>query len=278
VHSESLKVTGGPFMDRVLLENTAGEVRLLHEGESRYVETTAPASATMLCRLFDLQTNRRANLFKRFLGSWGYYNLDPAELRANEAAPMQRVLEPAGSNLSSVLFTLHNEEPREQRRLVEAVKLVEPRLDLISFQSPDPDHVYMFFEDSQRHRFGVHNVSDGTLRYLAICVLLLASRPRDGADLPAPPLVMIEEPENGVYVGHFKPLFERIDPSGAGGQFIFTSHNPYFIDLFDGGLERLHVVRMGAGHSTLVRPDPGRIQQLLGKFSLGELHFRGLLE
>lgn len=278
VHSESLRVTGGPYVDQVLLENTGGDVRLLHEGTNDYVVTTAPPSATMLYRLFDLQTNRRANLFKRFLGSWGYYSLDPAKLRANEAAPMERILEPTGSNLSSVLFTLNNEEPRDKQKLEEAVKLVEPRLDLISFQSPDPDHVYMFFQDSQRHRFGVHNVSDGTLRYLAMCFLLLASGPRDGADLPAPPLVMIEEPENGVYVGHLKPLFQRIDPSGAGGQFIFTSHNPYFIDLFDGGLDGLHVVKMGAGHSTLVRPDPARIQELLGKFSLGELHFRGLLE
>jgi len=38
---------------------------------------------------------------------------------------------------------------------------------------------------------------------------------------------MIEEPENGVFVGHLKPLFEKIDPSGGHGQLLFTSHNPY---------------------------------------------------
>jgi predicted ATPase len=280
VRSELLKVTGETGGDRVLLDNSAGTVKLFHErspGPDPYVSTTSPLNATMLFRLFDLQTNRRANLLKRYLGSWGYYNLEPAELRSNVARPMDRVLEASGSNLCSVLYTLHNERPRDERKLVEAAKLVEPRLDLISFQSPDPEHVYMFFEDKEGHRFGVQNVSDGTLRFLGMCFLVLANR-QESSGLPAPPVVMIEEPENGIFVGHLKSLFERIDPSGADGQFIFTSHNPYFIDLFDGTLDGLHVVKWETSYSRVFRPDPSRIAGRLGEFSLGEMHFRGLLE
>ena len=81
-----------------------------------------------------------------------------------------------------------------------------------------------------------------------------------------------------VFVGHLKPLFEKIDPSGEQGQFMFTSHNPYFIDLFDGTLEGLHTVKRDGSHSTVTRPAPGKIKDLLGSFSLGEMHFRGLLE
>jgi predicted ATPase len=277
VWTETLRVTGGPFIDKILLQNTAGDVELLHEGTGSIVHTTAPTAATMLCRLYDLQTNRRSNLFKRYLCSWGYYSLDPIELRSNVATAMDRVLEPTGANLCSVLYTLHSERPRDERKLVEAARLVEPRLDLVSFQAPDPEHVYMFFEDKHSHRFGVQNISDGSLRYLALCFLILANR-QESTLLPGPPLVMIEEPENGIYVGHLKPLFEKIDFSGTQGQFVFTSHSPYFIDLFDGTLEGLQVVRMGPRHSTVQRPDRAKMQELLGKFSLGEMHFRGLLE
>jgi len=280
VLSESLRVMGGALGDRMLLENSGGKVKLLHEQSDRadpYVQTTAPTETTMLFRLYDLETNRTANAFKRYLSSWGYYNFDPGELRSNVATPMDRVLEPSGSNLCSVLFTLHNERPRDERKLVEAAKLVEPRLDLISFQSPDPEHVYMFFEDRENHKFGVQNLSDGTLRFLAMCFLIVANRPTaDGP--PAPPVIMIEEPENGIFVAHLKPLFEKIDPSGAGGQFVFTSHNPYFIDLFDGALEGLHVVKSEPTRTKVLRPDPAKIRERLGKFSLGEMHFRGLLE
>jgi hypothetical protein len=73
-------------------------------------------------------------------------------------------------------------------------------------------------------------------------------------------------------------LFERIDPSGRQGQFIFTSHNPYFIDLFDASVEGLFVVKAGDTHSIVSKPNPTSIQDRLGKFSLGEMHFRGLLE
>jgi len=198
-------------------------------------------------------------------------------MRSNVATLMDRVLDSAGSNLCSVLYTLHNERPRDERKLVEAAKLMEPRLDLISFQAPDPEHVYMFFEDKEGHRFGVQNVSDGTLRFLGLCFLIISNR-RDEASGDPPPLLIIEEPENGIFVGHLKPLFEKLDPSGNQGQFVFTSHNPYFIDLFDGALDGLHVIKSLGNYSAVTKPDPARIQERLGKFSLGEMHFRGLLE
>lgn len=190
---------------------------------------------------------------------------------------MDHILESAGGNLSSVLFTLHNARPRIEKKLIEAVKLLEPRLDFLSFQAPDPEHVYMFFEDSRGNKFGVDNVSDGTLRYLAMCYLVLAGR-EEFADGGGPPVTIIEEPENGIFVGHLKHLFEKIEPSGRQGQFIFTSHSPYFIDLFDAAVEGLFLIKGGETHSTLIKPDPARLQERLGKFSLGEMHFRGLLE
>jgi hypothetical protein len=282
--SERLKLTGGRFRDTVLLENLEGRVKLLHEkrflGEClsgpEFVETTAPTESTMLFRLYDLETNPRANLFKRYLNSWGYYSLDAGQMRSNVATPMDRGMDAFGSNLCSVLYTLHNERPRDERKLVEAAKLIEPRLDLISFQSPDRDHVYMFFEDKDGHRFGVQNVSDGTLRFLAICFLIISNR-TDGASETPSPLILIEEPENGIFVEHLKPLIEKIDPSGRQGQFLFTSHNPYFIDLFDGTLDGLHMVRSLGSYSSVSKPDRAQLTERLGKFSLGELHFRGLL-
>ncbi len=295
VEYESLRVTGGAFNDTTILENKAGSVRLLHEkrfvqsfgqlvtpssaplldADFAYVETNAPTDTTMLFRLFDLETNRRANLFKRYLNSWTYYSFDPMRLRLSSATPMERTLNPDGSNLSSVLYTLHNERPRDERKLVEAMRLVEPRLDLISFQSPDPEHVYMFFEDKDGHRFGVQSISDGTLRFMAISYLIIANR---GSHEPTTPVIMLEEPENGIFVGHLKPLFQRILPSGEEGQFIFTSHNPYFIDLFDAVPNGLHVVQSTTKGSEVVQPDVNRIQKYLDTFSLGEMHFRGLLQ
>ena len=287
VQREVLRVTGGAFNETVLLENDAGQVKLLHERvflgeqprEDEYVKTTAPPDHTMLFRLYDLETNQYANLFKRYIGSWQYFNLDTMSLRNNTAQPLEVVLLPDGRNLASVLYNLKSSEERLYRKVVDAAKTVEPKLDLINFQSPDPDHVYMFFEDEKGKRFSATNISDGTLRYLALCTLVILNR-RIGKAEGGSPFVIIEEPENGIFVGHLKPLFERIEPSGKEGQYLFTSHSPYFIDLFDACLDGVWVARNPKPHThtTIERPPKVKLEKCLAEYSLGEMHFRGLLK
>jgi predicted ATPase len=284
--SETLRLTGGKFSNTVLVENKGGHVRLLHEraflGEQSthpdgYVATTAPLDHTMLYRLFDLQTNQRSNLFKDYLASWQYFNLDALRLRCNAAQPLDFGLDSDGGNLASVLFTLKGADERLYRAVVEAARTIEPKLDVINFQAPDPEHVYMFFEDEKGKRFSASNISDGTLRFLTLCTIIVLNRRQASSDT-GPPVVMIEEPENGIFVGYLKALFEKIDPSGKDGQYILTSHAPYFIDLFDSCLEGVWVARSQQTHTTLERPPRDRITAQLGQYSLGELHFRGLLE
>ncbi|MCH7704180.1 MAG: hypothetical protein IIB61_03630, partial [Planctomycetes bacterium] len=78
--------------------------------------------------------------------------------------------------------------------------------------------------------------------------------------------------------GHLKPLFERIEPSGKDGQYLFTSHAPYFIDLFDACLDGVWVARSHRTHTTIERPPKSKMKKCLGEYSLGEMHFRGLLK
>lgn len=285
VHKEVLRLTGGKFDDTVLIENHDGQVRLLHEREflgeqgeqDNYRATTAPADHTMLFRLYDLETNQRSNLFKRYLSGWQYYNFDARSLRDSTAQPMDFDLDPGGANLSSVLFNLKISEERAHRKVVEAERIIEPKLDLINFKNPDPEHAYLFFEDQKGKKFSASNISDGSLRYLALCTVIILNRQAERKDAGVP-LVMIEEPENGIFVGYLKPLFERLEPSGMDGQYVFTSHAPYFIDLFDACLDGVWLARSQGTHTTIERPPKGKIEERLGQYSLGEMHFRGLLQ
>ena len=119
-------------------------------------------------------------------------------------------------------------------------------------------------------------MSDGTLRFLAIAYVILTSAQIAETEGFAP-LTIIEEPENGLFVGHLKPLLQRIETDGKLGQFIFTTHNPYFVDLFDKCLEGVHVIKAGTPSSVLTRPDPAKLKQLLDDMTLGELHFHDML-
>lgn len=122
----------------------------------------------------------------------------------------------------------------------------------------------------------MQSISDGTLRYLALAYLIYAmgeTKPPQSFS----PLVIIEQPEDGLYVGQIKPLFEKIDLTGVNGQFVFTSHNPYFIDLFEKNLQGVFLLKPGEPSSVLVSPDTAKVNKLLEHMPLGELYFREML-
>ena len=122
----------------------------------------------------------------------------------------------------------------------------------------------------------MQHLFDGTLLYLALCCIIVGLEESPEFFRP-PPLVTVEEPENGLQASELKPLLGRIDPSGDAGQFVFTSHSPYFIDLFDKHLDGIHLLKPGLSASEIARPDPAKIQPLLDDMPLGELHFNELL-
>lgn len=288
VDREILSVTGGKlncgrsctsFDKTVLLENISGQIRLLHEkdfmdGKENYVETNAPVDTTMLQRLYDPNSNPRANHFKSYLGNWMYYDLSPTAMRESAHKPNEIVLNIDGSNLASVLYWLKTSNERDYRKLLQVLKVIEPKLDLINFPVFSKDLVSMVFEDSDGHSLPAWNASNGTLRFLALTYVLLIQSQRV---IDSRPLLMIEEPENGIYVGFLKTLLEMVDQF-HGPQVIFTSHAPYFIDLFDEYLDGVFVLNCSKQHTSITQPDSTKVKKwLLKAFPLGEQHFREML-
>lgn len=281
VVAERLQVSGGTFGSEgaTLLENEAGEIRLLNEecylkqssSDACYQDTTAKKDTTMLSRLHDWRVNRRAIAFRDYLAGWQYYDLAPHRLRDDQYDSQAFALNPDGSNLASALFRLKSSNERRYRRLIELVQKVERRLDALNFHTVGK-RIQMELTDTRDNRFRPASLSDGTLRFMALCYIIL-----NNARQSQPPLTIIEEPENGLYVRYLKPLFELIDPTGAGGQYIFTSHSPYFIDLFDAYPENITLMQDRGTHSALLKPDLDKVRKYLEEMPLGELHFREML-
>ena len=286
---EVLSVTGGVFAERtILLENDSGRIRLLDESnlvsasdsdsESRgfpghYRETTAPTDATMLQRLYEEESNARANCFKNYLGGWSYYDLSPSSMRGTAYKPGTAILDPDGNNLASVLFMLKTSRERDYRRLLEVMRQIEPRLDLINFSVSAERSVFMLLEDSSGHALPAINASNGTLRFLAMAYVLLSQSSKE----PRSPLYIIEEPENGIYVGLLKTLLDMVDQSPGHQQLVFTSHAPYFIDIFDAHLRGLFVLNHRQGHTSITQPDIDVVKKRIESFPLGEQHFREMM-
>jgi predicted ATPase len=281
VATEQLQVSGGGFGSGsvTLLKNKAGQAQVLNEVnylqnqslESGYEDTTLELGVTMLSLLHDRQANARAMAFRDYLAGWQYYDLNTHRLRDDRFDPQAITLNSEGANLVSVLFMLKSNDERTYRRLLELAQTVEKRLDALNF-APVGEHIKMELTDAQGHRFDVTSASGGTLRFMALAYVIL-----NNARQSNPPLTIIEEPENGLYVRYLKPLFELIQPMGTGGQYIFTSHSPYFIDLFEDYLENITLMEDQGTHSALLKPYPTKVRQYLEEMPLGELHFREML-
>lgn len=286
VSREMLKATGAGFAQTPLLENTDGEARLTSEewsGKSgshpkgsvlgHFTERLSTGT-TALCQLHPA-TAGLAALFRIHLLNWSYYAFSPYSLRSPTVVRESPVLFSDGKNLTRTYFSLHNEKPRLEKKLIEIIRTLEPRLDLFTYTSPDPDAVYLFMEDQKGNRFSAQSISDGTLRFMAMAYLVLSGE--DSKRDSVPGLTIIEEPENGLYVGHLKPLFERLAAPDRKDQFVFTTHSPYFIDLFDSCLEGVHLIKPGVPSSEIRKLDTEKTKKLLEEMSLGEMHFREML-
>jgi predicted ATPase len=277
VESESLRVSGVSLDEvEILLNTRSGGYRLLNEtshlrGAPDYVEGTIPRDATMLSRLYDSTAHPRAECFKRYLSRWQYYAITPLGWGTGYH-PHHFVLSADGSNLASVIYDLKTTNEREYRNLLRYLKRIEPAAELINFSPPQQNYIFMYFEDRMGNRLVSENASPGTLRFLAMAYVLFCQ-----PALSVSPLIIIEEPENGLYVGLFRDFVETLHEMSNGPQVIFTSHSPYFIDLFDAHPESVFVMKRGEKHSSLTQPDVATVKARLEKFSLGEQHFREML-
>lgn len=263
VESERLKVDSLDFKE-VLLDNDGqnawvqDEERLLDGASNSVFKTLAPRDATMLSSLYESGANRRTIVFRNFLRGWCYFSLSPLAMRNiwHQETPVVGSLNASGDNLANLIFQLKNFDEMRYRRLIEHAQQLEPNLDAINFV-PVPDQgavPSVALRGNPKASWA--GLSDGTLRALAIAFIVeTAAESLDANKLP-PRLCVIEEPENGLFPGRLRALFELFEEYAPTGQFLFTSHSPYFINLFDASRDAVSILRAKEGRTEIHTPPP----------------------
>ena len=124
--------------------------------------------------------------------------------------------------------------------------------------------IYLFLQgQSDDKRLPSWLLSSGTLRILALLAIF---------NSPAmPPVVFIEEIENGLDPRTLNLLVEEIRGVLPDQQVIVTTHSPYFLDLV--ALQHIVVAERKEGKTTYYRPDDDeRLNAWKEKFSAGNLY------
>jgi len=112
-------------------------------------------------------------------------------------------------------------------------------------------------------------LSDGTLRWLSLLVILLHPEP--------PPLVCIEEPELGLHPDMMQPLAKLLLSAAGKMQLVVTTHSTDLIDALSENAGAVLICEKKNGSSEIKRLQAAELSDWLKRYKLGQLWRTGEL-
>ena len=213
-----------------------------------------------------------------FLSRMEVYSLNPEVIREPQAPDAGDVLLRDGANVASALSRLQLRDHVSMGRAVEYLRAIVP--DIVGVErkvigSRETIEFTQIVEGSKHPwRFDAANMSDGTLRALAVLVALF-----QGLSEQHVSLIGIEEPEIALHPGAAGALRDALLEAAIYRQVLVTSHSPELLDSSEISDEQLVSVVSEGGKSVVSGLDSSTRAVLRQRlFTAGELLKRGQLE
>lgn len=205
--------------------------------------------------------------FGNYISSWQFLSLEPERMyfpiRRDYSATSVR-MKSTGENLAD-FFSRMQDNPTISDIILDKMRYVLPDLDNVGREEISiQKQIYLFLQEhNNKRRLPSWLFSSGTLRILAILAILNSETP--------PPVVFIEEIENGLDPRTLNLLVEEMRSLLPEHQFVATTHSPYFLDLV--ALKHIIVAERTDGKTDYYRPDDDeRLNAWKTKFSAGNLY------
>lgn len=231
---------------------------------------------SLLSQISDPRTNRIVAQTRRFLEAWRIYhdvNVSPASpMRAPATTQFVQLVEPDGSNLTSVLHTLYTGDRDFKRQIDEGMRAgFGSQFEELVFQPAAAQQIQLAVQwrTSRRPHAG-QDLSDGTLRYLFLLTVLASPEPAT--------LIAIDEPEIGLHPSMLPIVAEYSADAARRTQVIITTHSPQLLDAFTAVDGRITLFHWDDGSSQLFRLSEAAMAVWLEKYRLGQLFTSGELD
>lgn len=126
-------------------------------------------------------------------------------------------------------------------------------------------------QEGSEEVFGPHQLSDGTIRFIALTTLLLQS-PKT-----APMTIILDEPEIGLHPYAVSVLAKEIRMAATTSQIIVSTQSPKLLDEF--GCEDIIIAEYDnvSCATVLRRPDEKKLRECLREYSIGKLWEKNVL-
>jgi len=182
-----------------------------------------------------------------------------------------RYLRENGGNLAAFLYFLQEKHPKEFKSIERQIHSVAPFFDRFDLE---PDRLnteqveLRWREKGSSDDFSAFDISDGTLRFIALTTLFLQP------DLPR--TIIIDEPELGLHPFAINKLAAMIEQATKkGSQIIISTQSIELINNF--GPEDVIAVDREDNQSVFKRLEPEKLEAWLEDYTLGELWSKNLL-
>jgi predicted ATPase len=195
-----------------------------------------------------------------------------AYIRTLQDVDRNRALLSSGGNLASFLFMLQERFPAHFERIVSTVRLAVPYLkefDLAPDRLNEGKIMLRWRDRNPDYEFGPHQLSDGSLRAIALITALL--QPEE----LLPSLVIIDEPELGLHPGAVSLIGGLIKAVSSKRQVLVATQSPRLLAEF--APEDIVVVEReediaGFGESQFQRLSTEALGAWLDDYDLGRLY------
>lgn len=179
-------------------------------------------------------------------------------------------------NLASILYAManNNETIKYYERIVSRIKAVFPQFhDFVLEPSKlNPKLIELKWKSKeQKYIFAPHQISDGSLRFMALTTLLL--QPTDWL----PSVIIIDEPELGLHPTAISDLAGMVKTASKYAQIILATQSPRLLDEFSP--EQIVVVEYEEAnrHSIFKRLKEDDLKEWLERYTMSELWDKNVL-
>jgi predicted ATPase len=177
-----------------------------------------------------------------------------------------RLLYPDAGNLAAMLYLFRQHNPTAFRRITATVRQMVPDFEgfVLEPSKLNQKQILLHWTHTGRpYEFGPHQLSDGSLRFIALATLLLQPAEK------LPLLIALDEPELGLHPAALEILAGMAKTASLHSQLLFATQSSVFLDYFEP--DNVVVVNSKAGVSGFQRLNAEKLEAWRADYTLGEI-------
>jgi len=197
---------------------------------------------------------------------------ESASIRRRGYIAENRRLHSDAGNLAAFLYAMRQAQPQYYRRVVTAIQQIAPFFEDFDLNPMklDPNSILLNWHDrDSTHLFGPHQLSDGTLRTMALVAVL--AQPE--SDLP--PVIVIDEPEIGLHPYALEIVAALVKSASVHCTVVLATQSVGLVNHF--APEDVVTVTREKAQSKFERQNSETLAAWLEDYAIGEIWERNLI-